>query len=212
MSNYLNTIYPKSNKIAGTHYYILIEGHGIHRAESFDDMETLVQQASWHKQTIKKAVIVQNGLPTEFVPETSQERFDREEGRARCIRIAEELEAYCGGNMYRCPECGETLEFPEEVGDKFKCYHCKETSDTSDFEQLGIYDYLDDVLDIDFVVNRYKEYKACSICVGFGGPNIYIDTWERAVCLYWGGTQARYSLLSDTIDEIDEWAEEQYNY
>ena len=211
MKNYLSANYPTSNKIKGIHYYLIIEGQGIHRAETIDDLETIVQQTQWNNQTIKKSVVMTYGLPAEFIPETRQERFDREEGFERCKRIAEELEAYCDGIRYRCPDCGEVVELSEDVGEKFKCPGCGETNDKDDFEQLGIYDYFDDILDIDFIVNRYKEYKACSVCVGFGGPNIFIDTWERAVCLYWGGTQARYSLLSDTIDEIDEWAEELYN-
>jgi predicted RNA-binding Zn-ribbon protein involved in translation (DUF1610 family) len=211
MSNYLNTIYPKSNKIAGTHYYILIEGHGIHRAESFDDMETLVQQASWHKQTIKKAVIMQNGLPTEFVPETSQERFNRIEGGERCQAIAEEIDAYSDGYMYKCPECGEIVQMPEDVGDKFKCYQCGETREIEEFEQLSVYDYLDDILDIDFTVNRYKEYQSCSICIGFGGPNIFIDTADAYIKLHWGSTRKRYPIKYSTCDNIDDWAREYWD-
>lgn len=211
MSNYLNSIYPRSNKIDGVHYLILIEGQGIHRADTFEDMETIVYQTKWHSQSVKKAIIMNRGLPCEFIPETHQERFDREEGRERCERIAEEINAYHNGNMYRCPECGEIVEMTNDVGDKFRCYHCHETNEVNDFEQLSIYDYLDDILDIDFTVNRYKEYQSCSICIGWGGPNIYIDTDDAYIKLYWGSTREQYPIRYETRDEIDEWAQEYYD-
>lgn len=143
--------------------------------------------------------------------ETERERFDREEGRERCKRIAEEIDAYADGNMYRCPECGEVVEMPDDVGDKFKCYHCKEVAEVDQYEQLSIYDYMDDILDIDFTVNRYKEYTSCSICIGCGGPNIYIDTADAYIKLYWGSTRERYPIRYETRDQIDEWAEDYYN-
>ena len=211
MKQYLNAIYPKSNEIKGTHYLLLIDGQGIHRANTFADVETIVHQAKWNNRTIKKAVRMTYGLPVEFYPETSNERFERENGFERCKREAEELEAYINGNVYTCPECGERLEIPDTVGDKFRCPCCHETNDTSDFEQLGLSDYMEYSLDVDFTINYRKEYKSCSICVAWGGPNVYIDTAERAVILYWGTTHARYSLLSDTIDAIDEYMEEYYN-
>jgi hypothetical protein len=144
--------------------------------------------------------------------ETERERFDREEGRERCKHIAEELDAYADGNMYRCPECGGIVEIPETVGDKFKCYHCGETSELSNYEQLGIYDYMEDMLDIDFTVNRYKEYQSCSVCIGWGGPNIFIDTSDAYIKLYWGSTQEQYPIKYDTRDAVDEWAREYYEY
>ena len=211
MSNYLNAIYPKSNKIDGIHYLLSLDGHGVHRAETFDDLETLIQQAEWNKQTIKSAVVIEYGLPRAFTPETERERFDREEGRERCQRLAEELNAYADGNIYRCPECGEVVEMPDDVGDKFKCYHCKEIAEVDQYEQLSIYDYMDDILDIDFTVNRYKEYTSCSICIGWGGPNIYIDTADAYIKLYWGSTREQYPIRYETRDQIDEWAEDYYN-
>lgn len=128
-----------------------------------------------------------------------------------CKSIATDLEAYENGDVHQCPECGEKIVFPDGVGDKFKCPHCGEVNDTDDFDQLSIYDYFDDILDIEYLVDSKKEYKACKICVTWGGPSVYIDTESRAVELYWWGQRASYSLLSSTIDAVDEWAEECYN-
>ena len=136
---------------------------------------------------------------------------NRDENREHCRLIAEELDAYAEGRVHRCPECDAVIQFPDGVGDKFKCPHCHEVSDAADFECLGIHDYFDDFLDIDYVVNYRKEYKAVRVLVAFGGPNIYIDTMSGCVELYWWTETAKYRLLSDTINAIDEWAEEYYN-
>lgn len=136
----------------------------------------------------------------------------RDENREHCKSIALDLDKYADGNMYSCPDCGEVIEMPETVGDRFRCPHCHAVNETDDFEQLSLYDYFEgDVLDMDYLVNHQKEYKACKICVAWGGPSIYIDTESRAVELYWWGERASYSLLSSTVEAIDEWAEEYFN-
>lgn len=57
-----------------------------------------------------------------------------EENREYCKRIAQELEAYAAGRMWRNVETGEEKEMdPETV--------------SGGFEQLSVYDYLADVLD-----------------------------------------------------------------
>ena len=78
-------------------------------------------------------------------------------------------------------------------------------------EQMGIWDYMEDILDIDYIVNSRREYKACRILVAFGGPNIYINTDSGFVELYWWTDRARYALSRDAINAIDEWAEEYWN-
>lgn len=141
-------------------------------------------------------------------PQTKQ----RDENLEHCKSIALDLDKYVDGMVHTCPDCGSTIDFPETVGDKFKCPHCGEVHETEDFEQLSLYDYFDgNVLDMDYLVNYQKEYKACKICVAWGGPSIYIDTESRAVELYWWGQRASYSLLSSTAEAIDEWAEEYFN-
>jgi hypothetical protein len=53
-----------------------------------------------------------------------------------------------------------------------------------------------------------REYKAVRLMVACGGPNIYVNTWERCVELYWWTESARFDLLSSTRDAIDKWAAE----
>lgn len=127
-----------------------------------------------------------------------------------CKRISDELDKYVSGNVARCPYCGEEHDISAAVG-KYKCPDCGEVAEVDDWDECGIYDYLDDILDIDFTINSRKEYKACRILVAYGGPNIYIDTLSGAVELYWWTDRTKYYLDGDTINAIDEWAEEYYN-
>ena len=103
------------------------------------------------------------------------------ENREYCKRVAEEIEEYATGNM---------------------------TDDNGD--ELGLYDYLNDVLYFEFTVDSRKEYKSAKIWVTLGGPNVWIDTAERAVRLAWGSDREEYPLDWDVCDKIDEIMQEIY--
>ena len=135
----------------------------------------------------------------------------RDENREHCKSISDDLDKYVDGSMYTCPDCGEVIEMPETVGDKFKCPCCGCVDEVDEFNQLSLYDYFVDLLDIDYLVNHRKEYKGARILVAYGGPNIYIDTISGNVELYWWTDSAKYRMRSDVIDAIDEWAEEYFN-
>lgn len=135
----------------------------------------------------------------------------RDENRDHCKSISDDLDKYVDGIVHHCPDCDSLIEIPETVGDKFKCPHCGEVHEIEDFEMCTLYDYFDDVLDIDYLVNYQKEYKGARILVAWGGPNIYIDTISGNVELYWWTESAKYRMRSDVIDAIDEWAEEYFN-
>lgn len=71
-------------------------------------------------------------------------------------------------------------------------------------------DYFDDILDVNYLINSDMSYKAVKICVGWGGPNIYIDTESDRVVGYWGFKTAYYPLSYDTVCAIDAYWEERY--
>lgn len=120
-----------------------------------------------------------------------------EENREYCKRVADELEAYAAGRMWRDIETGEEKEMdPETVSD--------------DFEQLSVYDYLADVLDYEITIDSQMEYKSAKIWVTLGGPNVWIDTADKAVKLAWGTDRAEYLVDSDTCEEIDEYMQDLY--
>ena len=131
--------------------------------------------------------------------------------RDQCKAIADKLEAIADGRLYKCPECGEYVEDNNlfcECGCQVDIIG---SEDSYGWEQVSFYDYFENALDIDYITNSQKEYKACRIMVAYGGPNIYINTWERKVELYWWTDSASFYLSGDTCSAIDEYAEEFFN-
>ena len=105
------------------------------------------------------------------------------ENREYCKRVVEEIEEYASGKM---------------VDD--------------DGNELSLYDYLNDVLDYEFTIDSRKEYKSSKIWITLGGPNVWIDTAERAVKLAWGTYREEYALDWDVCNEIDEIMQEIYEH
>lgn len=135
-------------------------------------------------------------------------RYSDHENKAHCKRIADLLEAYTSGNVYKCPECGEEHYIAD--CEKYKC-SCGFVGELDEYEQQSIGDYLSDCLDIEYRANSEKEYRSAEITVAWGGPNIYIDTAENAVKLYWGSSRAEWYFPNDVANEIDEFCEEMWN-
>lgn len=156
---------------------------------------------------------------------TDEEKKAKEEAENfdTCKSIGDELDAICAGDVYKCPLCGELftrdeLEDSEHEDDDgetvYTCPHCKNKIDEYDIrDNYTIYDYFsENLLDIEFLCNREKEYTAAKICVAWGGPSIYIDTEAGAVCLYWWGKSAKYFLNTETVDAVNDYAEEMFSY
>lgn len=122
-----------------------------------------------------------------------------------CKSIVDELEEVASGSMYRCPHCGEyyNIEDAEETEEGHICPGCKEEIGESEFEQASFYDWFADVLDIEYRIGSDGTYRSCRLMVACGGPNIYVDTGEAAVQLYWWGDRATAYFTRDTAEEID---------
>lgn len=144
-----------------------------------------------------------NESETAEEPETAKEKADRE-NREHCKRIAEELEEYAEGRIYRCPNCGEC------VTDNTLFCDCGEQMDLieGDWEQLSVLDFIQDAYDIEYRVGSGREYRSVKIMVACGGPNIYIDTARRLVTLHWWADYAEYPISSTACDALDEYMEE----
>ena len=142
----------------------------------------------------------------------TQEQTDNE-NREHCKRIAEELEAYTEGKIYKCPICGElySIDDAEETEDGHKCPACDEEIEDGDEEQQSLYDYFNDVFDIEYRISGNREFRSVQIMVACGGPNIYIDTGTAQVELYWWTDRASYPISYNARDEIDAYFEDLYN-
>lgn len=131
-----------------------------------------------------------------------------------CKGVAEELEKYVNGEYFRCPECGDvfTWDDVEVKGDEcYYCPHCDEMFLDGDLEQLSVYDWLEDVLEIEYRCNSRKEYRSASVMTACGGPTIYVDTGSKQVELYWWTERANYPISADAAAALDDCLEEHWN-
>lgn len=78
-----------------------------------------------------------------------------------------------------------------------------------DGEEFGAFDYLQDALDIEYVVTSKGEYLGARVLVAFGGPNIWVDTRKGIVEGHWWGDSYTTTFednigLDDALQEL--WA------
>ena len=68
--------------------------------------------------------------------------------------------------------------------------------------------FMEDALDIQYIINQDKTYRGARILVAFGGPNIWVNTQQNQVEGYWWGDDA----TADFIDNIglDDYLKETY--
>lgn len=70
-------------------------------------------------------------------------------------------------------------------------------------EAMSGFDYLQDALDIQYIVNGKREYLGARVLVAFGGPNIWINTQTKTVEGYWWGDSFSATYQSDAFDLDD---------
>lgn len=78
----------------------------------------------------------------------------------------------------------------------------------SDGEPLTLWDYFGDVLDIRYIVGARREYIGVELCLAWGGPAIYLDTYNGCIkCRWWGDAFDVYvpHELCALVDDV--WAE-----
>lgn len=133
------------------------------------------------------------------------------------LSIVKELETIYKGNCYKCPKCGEVIEWKDnqytekEEDSVYKCDCCGETFPEHDMESYGLIDYLcENDLDTEYRIGRDGEYRSASICIGFGGPNVFIDTQNNSAKIYWGGEYAEVPFDEEVGIEIDDFYEQEY--
>lgn len=103
----------------------------------------------------------------------------------------------------------ENREYLLRVREEIELYYNGFTDE--DGEEKSMYDYLSDILDYSITIDSQMRYQSCKVWVALGGPNIWIDTANREICLAWGGERDSIYLNGDICDEIDDYFEEIYN-
>ena len=84
------------------------------------------------------------------------------------------------------------------------------TYETDNEDGPSAYDYLEDALDIQYIINSDKQYLGARVLVAFGGPNIWINTQTQTIEGYWWGDSSFSSYHNDPLG-IDQYLEETYN-
>ena len=110
-----------------------------------------------------------------------------------CRRIAAEIEAGERTTNYDCPECFGALRNDDQGT---VCDECGWVG----AHILDGAEWLNQRLDVEFVVQRDGTYLGARIAYTLGGPNIWIDTRTRTVSGFWGTDRASVSYSADAMD------------
>ena len=79
----------------------------------------------------------------------------------------------------------------------------EEIKDNDFYDEDGNW-YFDDIYNTDFIWRLGYGLIGVRIMVACGGPNIWVDTFEKTVHGYWGGDEAIAYLTTDCCDGIDD--------
>lgn len=128
--------------------------------------------------------------------------------KAHVESIAQRLTDIYNGLIWYCPECGKEVKITNECADCHECADCN-----ADLEQFTFYNQFEDVYDIEYrVESKHADtIKSVSLMVAFGGPNIYVDTADNKVKLYWWGDYAECEFSRAIGDEITDIFNELWN-
>lgn len=82
-----------------------------------------------------------------------------------------------------------------------------EGRDVENEGEFSAFDYLQDALDIEYIVNSKREFLGARVLVAFGGPNIWVNTRTNTVEGHWWGDSASATFtdsigLGDALEEL----------
>ena len=89
--------------------------------------------------------------------------------QSQVLSIVRDIEQ--GRQCESCTECGADL------GKSSFCPECE--AENPDI--LSGFDYISDVLDVNWILDANREFVGARLLVTFGGPNIWIDTTKQTV-------------------------------
>lgn len=77
-------------------------------------------------------------------------------------------------------------------------------------EELTAWDYLGDVLDIEYRIGTDRMYRSARLLLGWGGPNVWLDTHTGELAVYWGSDSAKVYVPEAFTDYLNEALDEMY--
>lgn len=108
--------------------------------------------------------------------------------KSQVLSIVRDIEQ--GRQCESCTECGADL------GKSSFCPECE----AGNPDTLSGFDYIADVLDINWILDSNRAFKGARLLVAFGGPNIWIDTAKQTVEGHWWGDSYTASYSRDEMD------------
>ena len=109
--------------------------------------------------------------------------------KSHVFSIVADLEQ--GRQCESCAECGANLHEGNNT-----CLECEHEN----CETLSGFDYIADVLDVNWVLDSNREFLGARLLVAFGGPNVWIDTAKQTVEGHWWGDSFTASYNHDEMD------------
>ena len=103
----------------------------------------------------------------------------------------------------------QVMHIVQQLNEGFEGYG----EENEDGEIQSAFDYLQDALDFNWILNSDRTLKGARILVAFGGPNIWIDTVKGVVEGYWWADKftAEYDTNSEFARELDDALETVFN-
>lgn len=92
--------------------------------------------------------------------------------------------------------------YAEDLNELYKKWSNAEYDD--DEESSFGYWFDSEVLSVEVTSDLGKQYICASVCLGFGGPNIYLNTRTGYIEGYWGGDSYEYPVDKEVSDYIDD--------
>lgn len=154
--------------------------------------------------------------------------------REHCKSISESVEMFDRGELYitddgtilendtnpdACHEWGNAAHHWQKKDGQWAEFDNRELvsigdeDPREDADTASLCDYLaGGVYDIEYRVSGRDadSVRSVRIMIACGGPNVYLDTNTGDVELYWWGDRARYPLTRESIDALNELANELY--
>jgi len=99
-----------------------------------------------------------------------------------------------------CEEC--ECEIEDDESSDFCCPHCE-----GETGSMSAYAYLNDALDIEYVIGSDRQFLGARVLVCFGGPNVWVDTRHNRVDGHWWADSYNEAFvdnigLNDAIQEL----------
>ena len=119
--------------------------------------------------------------------------------RIKTVRDKEGRRETCEEQLRRlCKDIADGISSPQEITDE----------ETGEKRTETASDWMEDVYDIRYIVDRDKRYLGAEILVAGGGPTIWVNLYTNEVEGYWGGDRVT-KAFTDNLD-LDGYCEEMY--